>query len=99
MDVSHPTVFHPAFSNYAYLFCMVKSCACVSLDNPTIIFYQLLVLITFCFPGPIITGIDTLWVLLLLEFSTDHFETIHICSICACGFGVILLLYGFKTHN
>ena len=31
------------------------------------------------FPSCITIRIDTLWAQLLLEFSTDHFETMHIC--------------------
>ena len=32
------------------------------------------------FPGSICIRIDTLWAQILLEFSTDHFETMHTCS-------------------
>ena len=34
----------------------------------------------FVFPGQISIRIDILWVQLLLEFFTDHFETMHTCS-------------------
>ena len=34
---------------------------------------------TYFFPGQIIIRIDTMWAQLLLEFSTDHFETMHTC--------------------
>ena len=33
------------------------------------------------FSRPITIRIDTLWVQLLREFSTNHFETMHTCSI------------------
>ena len=53
------------------------------------------------FPGPFSIGIDTLWAQLLLEFFTNHFETMHICSTCSedCGFWVTLLPYEFESHN
>ena len=35
--------------------------------------------LTWFFPGPITIGIDTLWAQLLIEVSTNHFETTHIC--------------------
>ena len=43
-------------------------------------FYQLfpLFLLSF-FPGSISIRIDTLWAQLFLEFSSDHFETMHTC--------------------
>ena len=44
---------------------------------PPIIFYQLFSLFWLIF-FPISVGIDTLWVQLLLEFSTNHFETIFV---------------------
>ena len=33
---------------------------------------------------------DTLWAQLLLEFSTDHFETVHICSTWSADVHVVL---------
>ena len=40
---------------------------------------------------------------LFLEFSTDQFETMHICLIWSedvrVGLGIIRLLYGFQIHN
>ena len=34
-----------------------------------------------CFPGQITIRIFTLWAQLLLEFSTDHFDTMHTWSV------------------
>ena len=42
------------------------------------------------FPGQITIRIDTLWAQLLLEFSTDHFETMHICSTWSVDVNVVL---------
>ena len=36
--------------------------------------------------------IDTLWAQLLLEFSTDHFETMHTCSTWSVDVHVVLEL-------
>ena len=45
------------------------------------LFYQLFsTFSTLFFPFSITIRIDTLWAQLLLEFSTDHFETMHTCS-------------------
>ena len=47
---------------------------------PPIIFYQFYsTFVTYFVTGPVSSGIDTLWAQ-LLEFSTDHFEIMHICS-------------------
>ena len=46
------------------------------------------------FPGPISIGIDTLWAQLLLEFSTNHFGTMHICSTWSEDVPVVL---GFSS--
>ena len=46
---------------------------------PTIFFYHFFYFFfPYFFPGPISIRIDTLWAQLLLEFSTDHSETMHI---------------------
>ena len=42
------------------------------------------------FSGQITITIDTLWEQLLLEFSTDHFETIHNCSTWSVDVHVVL---------
>ena len=68
--------------------------------TPVIFFYHFFFSLFFYFPGPISTRIDTLWAQILLEFSTNHFETTYVCStwsedVC-CGFGVILLSYRLK---
>ena len=46
------------------------------------------------FPGPISIGKDTLC---LLEFSTDHFETMHICSTWSEDVCVVLGLSSYYT--
>ena len=67
--------------------------------HPPIIFYQLSS--TFFdlvfFPGPISIGIDTLWAQLLLEFFTNHFETMHICSTWTEDVRVVLGLSTYHT--
>ena len=49
------------------------------------------------FPGPISIGIDTLWAQLLLEFSTNHFETMHICPTWSEDVRVVLGLSSYHT--
>ena len=49
------------------------------------------------FPGPISIGIDTLWAQLLLEFSTNRFETMHICSISSEDVYVVFGLSSYHT--
>ena len=51
----------------------------------------------FFFPGPISIGIDTMWAQLLLEFSTNHFETMHICSTWSENVPVVLGLSSYYT--
>ena len=46
-----------------------------------------------CFPGLISIRIHTLWAELPLQLSTDHFETIHTCSICSEDVHVVLGLF------
>ena len=45
-------------------------------------FYQLFLFfrLSFFSPGSITIRMDTLLAQLLIEFSTDHFETMHTCS-------------------
>ena len=63
---------------------------------PPIIFYQLFPHFWLrLFPGPISIGIDTLWAQLLLEFSTNSFETMHICSTWSEDVCVVL---GLSSH-
>ena len=45
---------------------------------------------TSFFPGSIITRINTLWVQLLLEFSTDHFHTMRTRSTSSVDVHVVL---------
>ena len=47
------------------------------------------------FSGQITIRIDTLWAQLLLEFSTDHFETMHTCSTWSVDVHVVL---GISFH-
>ena len=49
------------------------------------------------FPGLISIGIDTLWAQLLLELSTDHFETMHICSTWSEELCLVLGLTSYRT--
>ena len=49
----------------------------------------------FFFSGPMTIRIDTLWEQLLLEFSTDHFETMHTCSTWSVDVHVAL---GLSSH-
>ena len=44
----------------------------------------------YFFPGSITIRIDTLWAQLLLEFSIDHFETMHTCSTWSVDVHVVL---------
>ena len=44
---------------------------------------------------PISTGIDTLWVQLLLEFPTNHFGIMHICSTWSEDVRVVLRLSSY----
>ena len=41
------------------------------------------------FSGQITIRMDTLWVQLHLEFSTDHFETMHTCSTLSVNVRVV----------
>ena len=43
--------------------------------------------------------IDTLWAQLLLEFSTDHFETMHTCSTWSVDAHVLLGLFSFYFYQ
>ena len=52
----------------------------LGLSSRYFFFYQLFPLFRQFFPGSITIGIDTLWAQLLLEFSTDHFETMRTYS-------------------
>ena len=45
---------------------------------------------TLFFPGSITIRIDTLWAQFPLEFSTDHFETMHTCSTWSVNVHVVL---------
>ena len=49
------------------------------------------------FRGPISIGIDTLWAQLFLEFSTNHFETMHIFSTWSENVYVVLGIYSYST--
>ena len=54
-------------------------------------FFHFFDLVFFFFSsGPITIRIDTLWAQLLLEFSTHHFETMHICSTLSINVCVVL---------
>ena len=44
------------------------------------------------FPGSITSRIDILWAQLLLEFSTDHFETMGTCSTLSVNVHMVLEL-------
>ena len=66
-------------------------------DYPTFIFYQLFPPFDFVFSDPISIGIDTLWAQLLLQFSTNHFETIHICSTWSEDVHVVFGLSSYHT--
>ena len=60
---------------------------------PPVIFYQQFsTFSTEYFPGPISIRIDTLWAQILLEFSTDHFETMNTCSTWSVDVHVGLVL-------
>ena len=50
---------------------------------------------SFFFSGQITIRIDTSWVQLLLEFSTDHFKTMHTCSTWSVDVHVVL---GLSSH-
>ena len=98
VGATHPTVFHPSFLNYAYLFYMVWRCACgfgIILPLFFINFFHVYWLSFFS--GPISIGIDTLWAQLLLEFFTNHFETMHICSTWSEDVRVVLGLSFYHT--
>ena len=70
-------------------------------------FYQLFPLFRHFFSGQIINRIDTLLAQLLLEFSTDHFETMPTCSTWSedvhAGLGLyslnLLFLSTFSTFS
>ena len=49
-----------------------------------------LVRLIFFFSGQITIRIDTLWAQLLLEFSSDHFKTMHTCSTRSVDVHVVL---------
>ena len=77
---------HGHYSSFRFLLIFLKLCRCFChglkmcmcfWDYPPVIFYQLFPLFQH---RQISIRIDTLWVQLILEFSTDHFETIHTCS-------------------
>ena len=46
--------------------------------------------LTLFFPGQFIIRKDTLWAQLLLEFSTDHFETMYNCFTWSIDVHVVL---------
>ena len=62
---------------------------------PPIIFYQLFHCFDLVFSRSS-TGIDTLWVQ-LLEFFTNHFETMHICFTWSDDVQVVLGLSSYHT--
>ena len=49
------------------------------------------------FSGSLSFRINILWAQLLLELSTDHFETMHICSTESEDFRVVLGLSSYYT--
>ena len=83
-----PRVFLRSFLNYVYLFYMVCRCACgleLYSRNFFINFFFPLFRLVF-FSSPVSIRIN-LWSQLLLEFSTNHFITVHTCytwSVDAC---------------
>ena len=87
--------FPPIILNYAYLFYMVWWFGMI-LPLLFIIFSTVL---TWFFLGRFSIGIDTctLWAELLLEFSTNHFETMHICSTWSEDVRVVLGLSSYHT--
>ena len=75
-------------------------CVCFGGYPPINFFFIIFPLVsTFYFSsGPITIGIDTLWAQIPLEFSTEHFETMHIC----CGLNMYVWISSFYTdltHN
>ena len=48
------------------------------------------------FSGPVSIGIDTLWPQLLMDFSTNHFETMHICS---TWFEDVRVVFGLSSYH
>ena len=97
MGATPPRVFHRSFWNCAYLFYIVWRCACGLGVIPLFFlssFFSVFRL-SFFFPGPISIRIDILCVQLLLSVSTDHLETMHICSTWSEDVHVVL---GLSCH-
>ena len=95
MGKTHPRVFHRSFWKFAYLFCMVCRCTCgfrVFLPLFFINFFYFFDLVFSRFDS---IRTDTLWAQLLLEFSTDHFETMWTCSASSVNVHVVLGLLSF----
>ena len=96
MDATPSRVFHRSSWNYAYFFYMVCRCACDFVVILPLFYFQFFFLLFRpIFSGLISTRIDTLCAQLLLEFSTDHFETMHTSSTWSVDLHVVL---GLSSH-
>ena len=72
-------------------------CACGFVVILHLFFINFFHFFDLIFPGPICIGIDTLRVQLLLQFSTNHSETMHICSTWSEDVHVVLGLSSYHT--
>ena len=79
----------------------IHTCSTWSVDVHVVLglssryFYQLFFYLVF--QGWITIRIDTLWAQLLLEFSTDHFETMDTCSTSSVDVHMVLELSFFYS--
>ena len=76
---------------------MGRRCACPFWVIIPSFFYQLFPFFR-CFSGSISIRIDNLWVQIILEFSTNHFETMHTCSTWSIDVHVVLGLWSIDVH-
>ena len=88
-----PIVIHRIFWSYASLFYMVWRCGCCFRIILLLFFLNFFHLFNWHFSRSDYVRIDTLWAQLLLQLSTDHFETMHTCSIWSEDVRVIFGLF------
>ena len=79
VDASPLIVLYRCFETLQVFCHGLKMCKCLGVVLPLFFLSIFPIFSIYFLPGLITIRIDTLWAQ-LLEFSTDHFETPHICS-------------------
>ena len=91
MGVAPPIIFLPIILKLCILVLHSLKICLWFWGYPPVIFYHFFHFFGLVFfPGPISIRIDILWAHLLLDFSTDHLETMHSCSTWSEDVDVVL---------